>query len=119
MKTFGKQDRLLSRADFDRVFKRKCSISNSWIIVYACANDVGHARLGLSVGKKVGNAVVRNRFKRLFREAFRLSRAELPSNLDLIMIPRSSDEPPLEAVRQSLMTLVPTLARRLSRSEKS
>lgn len=115
MATFRQQDRLRSPYDFKRVYDRRCSVSNQWLIVYGCANELGRSRLGVSVSRKIGNAVARNRFKRLYREAFRLSRAELPTGLDLVVLPRSTREPTLNAVRQSLLTLVPTLARRLEK----
>lgn len=113
MPTFGKQDRLRSPADFKRVYDRKCSVSNQWLIVYACPNELGRTRVGLSVSKKVGNAVARNRFKRLYREAFRLTCADLPNGLDLIMLPRSGREPTLDEVQKALRELVPAVVRRL------
>ncbi len=119
MLTFRKQDRLRSSTDFKRVYERKCSVSNQWLIVYGLANELGHSRVGLSVSRKIGNAVARNRFKRLYREAFRATRAELPAGYDLILLPRSSKEPTLDDVKDALSTLVPTLARRLTPKEKS
>lgn len=115
MPTFRKPDRLLAPVEFKRVYERKCSVSNAWLIVYGLPNELGRTRLGLSVSKKIGNAVARNRFKRLYREAFRLTRAELPVGLDLILLPRSSREPALEDVCRALRELGPAVARRLKR----
>jgi ribonuclease P protein component len=119
MATFSKADRLRSSTDFKRVYDRKCSASNPCLIVYASANDLGRLRIGLSVSRKVGNAVARNRFKRLYREAVRLSRHELASSLDLVLIPRSAREPTLIEVQQSLRELVPIVAKRLAHAGKS
>jgi ribonuclease P protein component len=116
---FRKEDRLTRPADFRRVFDCRCSVSNAWLIVYGVANELDRCRIGLSVSRKVGSAVLRNRLRRLYREAFRLSRAELPIGLDLVLIPRTSAEPPLADLRQSLPTLVHSLARRLARKEKA
>ncbi len=118
MLKYRKQDRLRSPGDFKRVYDRRCSVSNQWLIVYGCPNALEHPRLGVSVSRKIGNAVERNRFKRLYREAFRLTRAELPANLDLILLPRSAREPALAEVRNSLRELASAVARRLARSGK-
>jgi ribonuclease P protein component len=119
MTTFQKQDRLLSPPAFRRVYDRKCSVSNAWIILYGCPNDLGRTRLGLSVSRKFGNAVARNRFKRRMREAFRLGREDLPAGLDLVVIPRPANDPTLAALAQSLQELAAGLTRRLSRAGKS
>ena len=119
MLTFRKADRLLSPLDFKRVYDRRCSISDPWLIIYGRPNELPRSRLGLSVSRKIGNAVARNRFKRLYREAFRLIRADLPTGIDIVLVPRSKNEPTLAAIQQSLGNLLPTLARRLVRAERS
>lgn len=118
--TFPQRLRLKTPAQFDRVYARKCSASDPVLIVYACENVLAHPRLGCSVSKKVGNAVVRNRYKRLFREAFRQMQHDLPKGVDLIMIPRIRPEPPtLEEVQASLARLAPQASRRLEKTKPS
>jgi ribonuclease P protein component len=116
---FHKQEHLRRPADFQRVYDRRRSASDEWLIVYACENGLPYLRLGLSVSRKVGNAVRRNRLRRLFREAFRLTRQEMPTGLDLVLIPRKKEDPDLTALKKSLPRLVDQLARKLGREGKS
>lgn len=111
--TFRPYEHLKAPADFRRAFERKRSVSDAILIVYGVENGRDHARLGLSVSrKKVRRATARNRLKRLIREAFRLSKAELPSGLDLVVIPRGPNLT-LDQARHSLVTLARDAARRL------
>lgn len=99
--------------DFRRAFDRKRSVSDAALIVYGFENGLPHARLGLSVSKRrVRLAVDRNRIKRLIREAFRLSKAELPPGVDLIVIPRGP-KLAFDQIRASLPKLAQDAARRL------
>jgi ribonuclease P protein component len=113
---FPQHMRLKTPAQFKAVYDRKRSASDGLLVVYAAANALPHPRVGLSVSRKVGNAVVRNRWKRLFREAFRLHQHTLPTGLDFILIPRSGQvEPTLEGVVASLTKLAADAARRVPR----
>jgi ribonuclease P protein component len=112
---FRPHEHLRRSSDFRRVYERRRSVSDNWLIVYACENGRPHLRLGLSVSRKMGGAVQRNRLRRLYREAFRLTRHEMPVGLDLILIPRRPEPPSLMELKQSLPRLVRQIARKLER----
>lgn len=82
---FPRSARLLSGRDFDRVYALRRRVADSCFSINFAPSPVGHARLGLSIGaKSVGNAVARNRVKRVVRDWFRLHAAQLPA-LDLVV----------------------------------
>ncbi len=110
---FPKANRLLRKRDFDRVFGRKCSTGSGALVVYAETNDLGRPRLGLVVSRKHGPAVVRNRWKRRLREAFRLEKQNLPQDVDLVVLPRRGEVADVSELRRQLVTAVRRLRRRL------
>jgi ribonuclease P protein component len=115
--TFPDALKMKTPEEFQRVYDRKKSASDGVIVLYACENAFDHPRLGVSVSKKVGNAVERNRFKRLFREAFRLAQHELPAGVDLILIPKPGGvEPTLDTIKSSLVALAWQAAAKLTKS---
>ena len=97
--------RLRRRADFKRTYERRCTAADGVLLIFANRNGLDLPRLGLSVSRKVGPAVVRNRWKRRLREAFRLGRHELPQGVDFVVIPKSPAEPEFAALRDSLLRL--------------
>ena len=105
--------RVRSRGDFRRVNQRRCSVADDLLLVRGCETDLPFPRLGLAVSRQVGSAVVRNRWKRLLREAFRLTRAGLPPGIDLVVSPRRGASPDLEALKISLPRLAQRLMRKL------
>jgi ribonuclease P protein component len=115
---FRPHEHLRRADDFRRVFERRRSVSDGWLIVYGCENGLPHLRLGLSVSRKFGQATHRNRLRRLYREAFRLTRHEMPVGLDLVLIPRTAEAPPLAELKQSLPRLVGQVARKLAREAR-
>ena len=115
--SFGKDKRLASDKQFKAVLARNLRVSNGMLILYMAENDRGYPRLGVSVGRFCGNAVVRNRWKRLLREAFRQSQDQIPAGFDyLLMIsppPRllskteaGVKQPAFEQVKASFLALV-------------
>ncbi|MCK5270862.1 MAG: ribonuclease P protein component, partial [Sedimentisphaerales bacterium] len=87
------------------VFKTRCSTADRYIVVYARPNRLAHSRVGVSVGKRLGPAVRRNRYKRTLREAFRLLQPELPIGYDFILIPRPIEKATTRIYRKSLLSL--------------
>lgn len=112
--TFPKAVRLRVTSDFKAVYDRRCKASDGVLLVFVGTNPTGTTRLGLSVSRKFGGAVVRNRFKRMLRDAFRLSRADFPAGLDLVVIPQGSLRSRMDIYRESLTKLVRKLHRRLT-----
>ena len=109
---FERRLRVRSKADFDRIYAARRHAGDGLIVVNAADNGLDYPRLGLAVGRVVGNAVVRNRWKRLLREAFRLERRQLPAGMDLVVRPRPKIEPELTALRRSLVSLAWRITRR-------
>jgi ribonuclease P protein component len=85
---FTKAERLTLKKEFERVFQDGKVLKDAKVVLYVMANSLPHSRLGLVVSKKVGNAVRRNRAKRLLREVYRLNKHVLTMHVDMIAIPR-------------------------------
>ena len=108
--------RRLSRSgDFDRVYRDGVSRGNRFLVLYSFARrdeePGGDARLGISVGRKIGRAVQRNKVKRAVREGFWELAGELPDGHDYVIVARPEVEGLLEreggdAIRESLAELV-------------
>lgn len=104
--------RLSRSADFDRVFRSGRSHAGRELVLYVFpSGEEDTPRLGLSVSRKVGGAVERNRIKRLLREAFALEGRRLPAGTDAVVVARHdakalAEREGLAGIRQVLGDLV-------------
>lgn len=91
-----KRSRISRSGDFERAYREGDSRANRYLVLYSFPRDpaaAGQPRLGLSVGRKIGNAVVRNKVKRRLREAFwGLDEGLLPSGHDFVVVARPGVE---------------------------
>jgi ribonuclease P protein component len=84
--TFGKDERIRKKRDYLTVYQHGVRSHSNHFTVIAHRNPSGKRRLGITVGKKVGNAVKRNRLKRLLREFFRLHKEQFPPARDVVIM---------------------------------
>lgn len=98
---FSKKQRLAGKKQFEVVLARKARAANGLLVLYAAENGCGYPRLGVSVGKSCGGAALRNRLKRLLREAFRQSQDCIAPGFDYLLM------------------ISPQLSKKLGKSEKS
>jgi ribonuclease P protein component len=82
---FPRTDRLTSRRQFTTVYDQGRRVRGSAVTVFGLENQLGHCRVGLTVTRKLGNAVARNRVKRILREIFRVNRLSATGSLDLVV----------------------------------
>ena len=117
--------RITRSGDFDAVYRRGRSAANRHLVVYAFTRDEtpqAPARLGLSVSRKVGGAVERNRVKRVLRERFAEIAPSLPRGIDVVVIARPGcaeyiEERGSEAIGARLAELAEKVTR--ARAEES
>lgn len=80
---------LKTNSDFRRAYARGKSYTNPALVMYVRKNRAGSCRIGITASKKIGNAVQRNRARRVIREAFRQVNLPLKGNYDVVFVART------------------------------
>lgn len=111
---FSAAARLRRPAEFARVYQKRRSAARGSLVLYAAARDEpgGQARLGISVSRRIGTAVIRNRWKRRLRESFRGVQSQLDPRTDYVIVVRSGrPEPGADGARRTAEAIVALAAR--------
>ena len=119
MSEFGlpREARLRRQADFERVRGSSWYAADETLVIGAATNGLNSTRVGIPISRQVGNAVVRNRWKRLIREAYRAARPTMPAGMDLVVRPRRGAVADLQLVKRSFLQLTQRLAKRLLKEQ--
>ncbi len=105
--SFRRHERVRKRKDYSRIYQKGARLYSDSFLVLLLANDKGIRRLGITVGKRIGNSVKRNRIKRLLREFFRLHKDDLPADRDIVITVRKDvSARPLQEITRELEELL-------------
>jgi ribonuclease P protein component len=111
---FSKFERVLDRKDFVNLNRSGQRLRTEHFTVFVAKNGLSRTRLGITVSKRVGGAVTRNRLKRLIREVFRLHKGLFPSSCDIVVSAReSAGQLDFREVKEELLGLVSNSTLRL------
>jgi ribonuclease P protein component len=103
---FPREHRLGGKLAFAAVYSAGAKQSRGPLVAYSKPNQLSHCRWGLSVSRRVGSAVRRNRVKRMLRESIRLLQNDLPKGYDCVLVVRPHDPLPLAEYQKLLTTLI-------------
>jgi len=81
-------EKLKKTYEFKKVYKYGKSIADRYVVLYILQNNSSYRKVGYSVSKKIGKAVVRNKIKRVFRETYRHNKDKLVTGIDIVLIAR-------------------------------
>lgn len=83
-------EKINKNKDFLNLYKKGQALYSKWLVIYVKKNNLPCNRLGITAGKKVGNAVKRNRAKRIIRQAYSENEIFMPIGIDIIIVARAA-----------------------------
>ena len=99
-------DSMKKTDEFRNCYENGKSYANKFIVVYVCKNRGSNNKVGISCSKKIGNSIVRHRFARLVREAYRLHEDIFNSGLDIVVVARAcARDASFFEIEESLLSL--------------
>jgi len=115
---FSKRDRVKRGDDFTEILRGGAFAADDVLVVNVRRSDLAAggawSRIGITIPKKTGPAVVRNRWKRWIREAFRTQRTSIPVGLEIIVRPKRDAIGSFDAIARSLPLTVRRASRKLN-----
>lgn len=113
--SFPKRFRIRKRHEFRRVYEKGRRISARFVIIHHLDSGLDYPRIGITVTKKVGNAAVRNRWKRLIREVFRKNRPAFPPKDMVITVKKGVNPPSYRELEEDIVGAVARIDNRNGR----
>ena len=114
LNAFGRNQRIIKSGEFTKLLRKGSCAADGVLVLFAiAAADSSVTRLGVTIPKRVGNAVTRNRWKRLIRESFRTQQDAIASGYDYLVRPKKGAEPTWEAIQRSVPRLAKKAVKRL------
>ncbi|MDI6715629.1 MAG: ribonuclease P protein component [Actinomycetota bacterium] len=110
--------RITASKDFQAVYKLGKSTANKDLVVYFLKKEGQRSRLGISVSRRIGSAVVRNKVKRLLKEAFRRNEDKIKGGYDIILIAREAvNEKSFQDIEKTLIDVLAKAGLLINRDE--
>lgn len=86
---FKKEEKLRNNREFRRVYDSGKSFANKYLVLFFIENDLTYNRVGFVTTKKLGNSVVRNKYRRRLKEAYKKNQSEIKTGYDIILLFRA------------------------------